>query len=25
MNCEEILTFFYPGITLKTLEFEGNS
>ena len=22
MNCEDILTFFYPGITLKTLEFE---
>ena len=25
MSCEEILTFFYPGITLKTLEFEGDS
>ena len=23
MNCEEILTFFYPGATLKTLKFEG--
>lgn len=22
MNCEEILTFFYPGATLKTLVFE---
>lgn len=25
MNCEEILTFFYPGITVKTLEFEDES
>ena len=22
MNCEEIITFYYPGITLKTLQFE---
>ena len=25
MNCEEILTFFYPGVMLKTLVFEEES
>ena len=25
MSCEEILTFFYPGISLKTLVFEEDS
>jgi len=25
MNCEDILTFFYPGITLKTLHFGEES
>lgn len=25
MTCEDILTFFYPGVTLKTLRFEEES
>ena len=25
MTCEDILTFFYPGITVKTLDFEDKS